>query len=496
MKTHSLASGLLSILMAATPVYADNLSQGAILDLPLFDSMDNVPDSGQNLNDSSGEQVLAGSIRLPRIPRTSGGTEYRLELNETLKLERFDLRVVTGRIKIHQVAVVLSNGQEFSATVNSEVLPEGTLEKIKNLAEKGEVRGLNILAESYGQESDLLVTAVSTQKLPQLTLIKYDESRRQDVAQGGNPAGSSDPIGDVLISEGIVTPDKTTSCGTKFCTGETVIHVNVPGTITGRIVSEAGGVYTIQVGNRVETGRESDLAKTQGCDAGVCVGEFIYAGTNSGLQAAEVIGLGSTGFVLKFVGGHLNGTRGGHWSLDSLYRNNGCVATLCAGEYVMMATDKTTERGRIVGISLAGRFAVEEITGAKRGQVTVWGASGLAKTSGCSGSFCIGDVVLNVATQPITRARVIGQRQGVYVLEFLSAPYNGRLGGGWEAKNLAVTQGCAGAICVGHRVRLTQDTRISAQVLGINQGNFVIQFLNSRQKGQIQAHWPAHALTW
>lgn len=487
MKIHSWASGLLSVLMVSGFAHAQlNLSQEAIIDLPLFEGMEGTGSGGASLNESSGEQVLASSLRLSKIPRTTGGTEFRLELGEALSLDRLDLRIVAGRVKLHRVAVILVNGQEFDLTVNTEVLAEGTLEKLPGLSSRGGIREVRILAESFGQESDLLVTAVSTKMLPQLALKKYEERPR-----------GTDPIGDLLISEGLVTQDPRTNCGKRFCVGETVIHVNTPGTLIGRIVSEAYGYYTIQAGNRTVNGYEADLAKTKGCDIGLCVGEFIYVGVNGALQSAEVIGYGMTGFVIKYNGGYLNGITGGHWTADLVYRSQGCVDVICVGEYVIMATAQTTERGRTVGLSLSGKFAVEEYTGIDRGKTTVWSIGGLAKASGCSGSYCVGDTVLNIATQPVTRARVIGQRQGVYVLEFLSAPYTGRMGGGWEAKNLALTQGCSGQFCVGNQVRIARDTRVRVQIIGIDQGGyFVIQFLNGRQKNQVQAYWPAYDLTW
>ncbi|MEK2644619.1 beta-sandwich domain-containing protein [Bdellovibrio sp. BCCA] len=118
------------------------------------------------------QSQYAGSVAISEISRKSGGTLYKIDLQQPLSLLRLDLRVTNSQLKIHQATLVTENGQRIDVREyrNTAVLPTGSVTASENLNLSDRVISIEILAESYSAEADVMLTAIADRGVPKLAL--------------------------------------------------------------------------------------------------------------------------------------------------------------------------------------------------------------------------------------------------------------------------------------------------------------------------------------
>ncbi|MFN7729631.1 MAG: hypothetical protein ACK5P7_10785, partial [Bdellovibrio sp.] len=203
------------------------------------------------------------------------------------------------------------------------------------------------------------------------------------------------------------------------------------------------------------------------CYQGVCVGQSVYIASGSaGLAQVVRIDRGGT-FQLRFLD---TGAVSGAWSRHDLAVTTGCAGSFCVGNSAYrVASDSRLVQ--IVGLALDGSYVVRFLdTGAVSGGWT----TELAATRGCFQGVCVGQSVYRVSADS-RLTQVVGiQDDGTFVLRFLD---NGGLGGGWSRYDVAVTVGCGRIYCVGQTAYA--NGRL-VRVVGImKDGNYVLRFLDS-----------------
>lgn len=119
-----------------------------------------------------GEQQFAGSLNIDSVSRRTGGALYIVKLQKALELIQLDIRITESKAKIYNVTAVTAEGRRLAVTQlqNTAVLETGTLASSENLKKFGRIAMVEIQAESFSAEANLLVTAVSGSEIPRLSL--------------------------------------------------------------------------------------------------------------------------------------------------------------------------------------------------------------------------------------------------------------------------------------------------------------------------------------
>jgi hypothetical protein len=204
------------------------------------------------------------------------------------------------------------------------------------------------------------------------------------------------------------------------------------------------------------------------CYQGVCVGQSVYISSGAA-RLTQVVRIERGGtFQLRFLD---TGAVSGGWSRSEVAVTTGCSGSFCVGNSAYrVASDSRLVQ--IAGLSLDGTYVVRFLdTGAMAGG---WSSAELAATRGCSQGVCVGQSVYRVASDS-RLTQVVGiQSDGTFVLRFLD---NGGWGGGWSRSEVAVTTGCGRTYCVG---QTAYNNRRVVQVVGVMaDGNYVLRFLDT-----------------
>ena len=257
------------------------------------------PSNGNSSNGSSSPGQLAGSTTVSSITRKTGGEDYIIVLGEPLELAGFDLRVMSNRLKIHAAKLVTEVGEfEVPALTGLDVLAvdsvthTGSLGLAKGVA----VYGLRLKLESFGGNSDLVVTAISVGDkygAPQLNATKaLDVDQNQNnVANGGtpnppltnppgtNPDGSYPSITDPGFGSSSVGYAHDGKCllDNSFCVNDRVaLGSRGLGTLV-TLLSNGRAVILLDYDGKQLPVNLWDLAKVINCSFNVCQnGQLIY----------------------------------------------------------------------------------------------------------------------------------------------------------------------------------------------------------------------------
>ncbi len=133
-----------------------------------------------------GKKELSGALVIKEISRKSKGTNYRIYFQNPTVLNRLEVTALKSRLLIYRATLYSLKNEAHeirdlsNAYVQDSRLSSGSLQTV------GPVKFMDILAESYGEEADLLVQVFSfsgtvglTQE-PPLDLSKYKEFSRAD----------------------------------------------------------------------------------------------------------------------------------------------------------------------------------------------------------------------------------------------------------------------------------------------------------------------------
>ncbi|WP_413613195.1 beta-sandwich domain-containing protein [Bdellovibrio sp. HCB-110] len=179
----------------------------SISDLPDFGDIDGttqqVPAVPPQTTTTTVQAQYAGSVSISGMSRKSGGTLYKVDLQQPLSLLRLDLRVTYSQLRIHQATIVTEGGQRIDVREyrNTAVLATGSVNSSENLNLSERVISIEILAESYSAEADVMLTAISDRGVPKLVLRV---ERPQGPVVPNRPDVPVRPGQDVRISAGDV----------------------------------------------------------------------------------------------------------------------------------------------------------------------------------------------------------------------------------------------------------------------------------------------------
>ncbi len=182
---------------------AQSLANAQILDLP---------DPGEVIGGSTGpvattpavENQLAGSVSITNISRKTGGELYVVKFNNPQALERLDLRVMSYRLQIHKATLVSTSGQrsDIQTLTNMPILSVDSITSTGVLEEAEIIDSVEFVLESYGGNSQLVVTALGKFQVPEMTaslqaVASVDGAAGQSGATAGvgGGLGGSDNLG-------------------------------------------------------------------------------------------------------------------------------------------------------------------------------------------------------------------------------------------------------------------------------------------------------------
>jgi hypothetical protein len=108
------------------------------------------------------------------MSRKSGGTLYKIDLSQGARLRKLDLRVEANSLKIYSATLVTESGNTITVNQfsNSSVLATSSVLSSENISSNERISSIQLFAESYGGEADIIVTAVADSSVPKLSLRK------------------------------------------------------------------------------------------------------------------------------------------------------------------------------------------------------------------------------------------------------------------------------------------------------------------------------------
>jgi hypothetical protein len=178
-------TGFVAAIAALT--LAQSLAYAQILDLP---------DPGEVTGSGSGsvatapavENQLAGSASITNITRKTGGEAYVVKFNNPQALQSLDLRVMSYRLQIHSVTLITTSGQrtEIQTLSGMPVLSVDSVTSSGALETSESIDSVEFILESYGGNSQLVVTALGQSQVPQMTASMLSPST---IDSGGGSGG-------------------------------------------------------------------------------------------------------------------------------------------------------------------------------------------------------------------------------------------------------------------------------------------------------------------
>ncbi|KYG64842.1 hypothetical protein AZI86_11610 [Bdellovibrio bacteriovorus] len=234
MKTSVIISSLVAISLTQGWAYAQ------VYDLP-------EPGGGASITPA---QVLpfdmsdvqyAGSLRLGRMSRKEEGTQYRVLLEPVARLQKMDLRMAFGKARVREAWLVTESGNriEISKYRATGVLEASTLYSSENFSLNENIKEVQLLGEAFSDDAEIIVTAVSENVLPKLTLWKAP------VEVNASATSSYEMDRSVQAQP---TAVRQGNCVNGFCIGDVVIYMRNRGKLVE--INRDGRVVLIQRGIR------------------------------------------------------------------------------------------------------------------------------------------------------------------------------------------------------------------------------------------------------
>ncbi|WII71253.1 beta-sandwich domain-containing protein [Bdellovibrio sp. 22V] len=423
----SITTFVAALTMIQSSAYAD------IVDLPNpFDGGDSAPEVPRVETPTPPaapvQTQYIGSVTVAGMSRKSGGTVYRINLNKAQSLSRLDVRVTKNQLKVLQTTLLTDNGQRVSVRQlsSTNVLATGSLNSSEVLNQSDRVVAIEILAESFGGEAEIIVTAVADREVPKLTLVPQE---KKPVTPPAPPASSETRVEN--YNRNLREGDEVMVMDREYAKAVVVGFDNNGNHIlrftTGELRGRVGGGWL-----------RENLSLMSGCTKEYCVGQLVFNKSRDNMQVKVVAVQFHGSVIIEFMEGELKGRLGGNWNSDELTLPKKCGSKFCIEDKAYLLNgDKFQGKVLILGVDKNDRYSVYfydgELAG-RRGHN--WSKEDLAKISGCGRNFCVGDVVTNI-TRDYAKVQVMGiQENGRYVLKFLEGQVAGRFGHNWEDSDL------------------------------------------------------------
>ncbi|AFY00688.1 beta-sandwich domain-containing protein [Bdellovibrio bacteriovorus] len=360
----------------ATLAMMQNAQADIISDLPGFDDAGTgtafpppPPEAGSDTQ--TVQRQYTGEVQVREVSRKTDGEIRKITLAEALTLQNMEIKARNARVKIHEVTLILANGQRSDVRElrNAAVLDIGGTASSGNLNLNQKVAAIEIRAESYGGISELSVRAVSDLGVPRMTA--QAPAVATPVAPTAPPApGRAEESATVRVADKVLFNNGNNYVGTVkeiFMNGKA--RVSFPGYSQDSILDV------------------KDLARSVNCQGTHCVGDRVLF--DNGNQYVGVISLVFSNGVrqVKFPGysepSYLKG--------QDLQKSVQCVGAVCAGERIIYNNGSNYYAGTIREAFVNGTVSIK-FDGYS--ELSFIDQKKLMKNQACGKNICVDDRVM------------------------------------------------------------------------------------------------------
>lgn len=320
---------------------------------------------GSTTTQTTAQRQYTGQVEVKQLSRQKDGEIRKITLSEPLTLQRFDLKVQKSRVKVHEVTLILAGGQRSDVRElrNLEVANTGAVLASGNLNLNQRVAAIEIRAESYSAESDLLLLAVSDAGVPKMTAQAPAE--KPVIPQAPPAPGRAEESSVVRVGDRVHFNNGNDYVGTVmelFTSGKA--RVSFPGYSQHSILDL------------------KDLSRSVNCQANQCVGERVLF--DNGTKYVGVISLAFSNGVrqVRFPGysepSYLKG--------DKLHKAIQCVGDICTGERIIYSNGSDYFAGTVREIFTNGQVSIK-FDGYP--ELSYLDHKQLQKSRSCAGDICV-----------------------------------------------------------------------------------------------------------
>lgn len=490
MERRLVATVLLALTMMQTSAYAEVISDlpvpGESGEMTVTETVTTIQHSGPKTPPppvaENVSRQYTGQVQVKELSRKKDGEIRKVTLREPITLQNLEIKILKSRLKVHEVTLLLAGGQRVDVRElrNSAVANTGTTLSSGNLNVSERVAAIEIRAESYGVESDLLLTAMSYAGALNMTAQgpALKSSTPAPLPAPGNHAeelavirvgdkvhfdNGNDYVGQVLEIfesgkarvkfEGYSEPSiidvknlgRSVNCKNGLCVGDRVLFQNSSNSYVGVItMSFADGKHQVRFPGYSSPSyiRSASLKKSVKCADEICSGDRVVYKSGSNHYAGTVQEV--------FAGGQASVRFDGYSGNDyvttqRLNKNKSCASGICVDDRVLYYNGSNHYLGRVAEIFGDGSAKVR-FDG--YGGYDYIKADRLTKPVSSVGGFSVGTRVLFAGSSVY-----VGTVREIFANGTAAVRFDGYSGNDYiETKRLGHAMNCSGGICVGNRV--------------------------------------------
>ncbi len=425
----------------------------------IADMIIDLPNPDADIDESMDVSVVPDSVateyrsntQLTSVSRKSGGSLYRISLDQPTALNRVSVKVSSSKAKVYKVETIDTTGKktELMGLRSENVLATG-ISVSQVIENESLVSVIEILVESYGAESNIEIAAVSTKQVPSLKVALVETAKEAPAAKV-EQAKSEGKKNQVVESKEVTSSvkaanldDRMANYDIPFREGDFAYNLERDNVKVRILGVDRNGKYVIRflegpLKEQIGDGwSRKNLMMTWGCSKNLCVGDIVYNKDREGV-AVKVIGLSYDGnHYLEFLEGALKGKKGAKWSIDDLTLAKRCGVSHCVNQkFVLVGENRDPSEVAILAVDGVDKYFVQFLTGPIKGKRGGnWDSENLASMRGCSEGMCVGDVVHNTQREYVKVKILAIDKNGKFVIEFLEGALRGKSGAYWSGKNL------------------------------------------------------------
>ncbi len=202
----------------------------------------------QSTGEAAKSNSYAGLLRLGPVAKKEGVREFRIVLEESQRLSKLDVRVLSGQVLVKGVVLITEADvrvevQNLRGISLSEV---GKIYSSENLSLNEGVKEILLSAEALTESGELLISAISDIKVPKISLWQPTLNTTPNYVRGGGGASGWTP-----------RVRNTDECANGFCTGDIVFYMRYRAVIDK--IYPDGKVTILQRGVRRTLASTSEL---------------------------------------------------------------------------------------------------------------------------------------------------------------------------------------------------------------------------------------------
>ncbi|WP_374028049.1 beta-sandwich domain-containing protein [Bdellovibrio bacteriovorus] len=288
---------------------------------------------------STVQRQYTGDVQVREVSRKKDGEIRKITLAEALTLQNMEIKARNARVKIHEVTLILANGQRSDVREyrNAAVLEINATASSGNLNLNQKVAAIEIRAESYGGISELSVKAVSDLGVPRMTA--QGPAVAQPVTPTAPPApGRTEESATVRVGDKVLFDNGSSYVGTVkeiFMSGKA--RVSFPGYSQDSILDL------------------KDLARSVNCQATQCVGDRVLF--DNGNQYVGMISMVFANGVrqVKFPGY----SEPSFIKAQKLTKSAQCAGSVCVGERIIFSNGSDYYAGTVREAFVNGMVSIK-----------------------------------------------------------------------------------------------------------------------------------------